>query len=146
MFEIVFESPTQVRVHISQSLHRSEFTHTVRKSLCCIALPYPSHIAHTPPTTTTITHPPPPLTHTHDMQEGEHEYAYQNSWGLTTRTIGVMTMVHGDNNGLILPPRVASVQVSVRRGGEGEGREGRGEGECEEGGRVRGGEGEGRGG
>ncbi len=45
------------------------------------------------------------------QQEGEHQYAYQNSWGLTTRTIGVMTMVHGDNNGLILPPRVASIQV-----------------------------------
>ena len=39
------------------------------------------------------------------VQEGEHEYAYQNSWGLTTRSIGVMTMVHGDNAGLILPPR-----------------------------------------
>ena len=38
-------------------------------------------------------------------QEGEHEYAYQNSWGLTTRSVGVMTMVHGDNSGLILPPR-----------------------------------------
>ena len=62
------------------------------------------------------------------MQEGEHEYAYQNSWGLTTRTIGVMTMVHGDNNGLILPPRVASVQVSVRKGGEGRGRGGESEG------------------
>ena len=48
-------------------------------------------------------------------KEGEHQYAYQNSWGLTTRTIGVMTMVHGDNNGLVLPPRVA--QVQVREGG-----------------------------
>ena len=37
---------------------------------------------------------------------------YQNSWGLTTRTVGVMTMVHGDNQGLVLPPRVASVQVT----------------------------------
>ena len=39
-------------------------------------------------------------------------------------------MVHGDNSGLILPPRVASVQVSVRREGRGgeEGRRGRGEG------------------
>lgn len=42
---------------------------------------------------------------------GEKQFAYQNSWGLTTRTIGVMTMVHGDNMGLVLPPRVASVQV-----------------------------------
>lgn len=36
---------------------------------------------------------------------------YQNSWGLTTRSVGVMVMVHGDNRGLILPPNVASVQV-----------------------------------
>eukprot|EP00455_Lapot_gusevi_P017430 TRINITY_DN1929_c0_g1_i2.p1 TRINITY_DN1929_c0_g1~~TRINITY_DN1929_c0_g1_i2.p1 ORF type:complete len:732 (+),score=358.51 TRINITY_DN1929_c0_g1_i2:53-2197(+) len=36
---------------------------------------------------------------------------WQNSWGLTTRTIGVMIMVHGDNKGLVLPPRVAPIQV-----------------------------------
>ena len=49
------------------------------------------------------------------MEEGSghHLYAYQNSWGLTTRTIGVMVMVHGDDRGLILPPRVAQVQVIV---------------------------------
>ncbi len=46
-------------------------------------------------------------------KEGEHIFAYQNSWGLTTRTIGVMTMVHGDNSGLVLPPRVAQIQVIV---------------------------------
>ncbi|XP_071963572.1 bifunctional glutamate/proline--tRNA ligase-like [Antedon mediterranea] len=40
-----------------------------------------------------------------------HLHVYQNSWGLTTRTIGVMCMVHGDNTGLVLPPRVACVQV-----------------------------------
>ncbi|XP_068089017.1 bifunctional glutamate/proline--tRNA ligase isoform X3 [Hyperolius riggenbachi] len=44
---------------------------------------------------------------------GEKQYAFQNSWGLTTRTIGVMTMVHGDDMGLILPPRVACVQVII---------------------------------
>lgn len=43
---------------------------------------------------------------------GEKQFAYQNSWGITTRTIGVMTMIHGDNMGLVLPPRVACVQVS----------------------------------
>ena len=51
----------------------------------------------------------------------EHQYAYQNSWGLTTRTIGVMTLVHGDDNGLVLPPRVAHVQVRGEERGEGEG-------------------------
>ncbi|KAF8136969.1 hypothetical protein EV363DRAFT_1394553 [Boletus edulis] len=40
-------------------------------------------------------------------------YAWQNSWGLSTRTIGVMVMVHGDNQGLVLPPRVALVQVVI---------------------------------
>uniref|UniRef100_A0A803XUA2 Bifunctional glutamate/proline--tRNA ligase n=1 Tax=Meleagris gallopavo TaxID=9103 RepID=A0A803XUA2_MELGA len=44
---------------------------------------------------------------------GEKQYAYQNSWGITTRTIGVMTMIHGDNMGLVLPPRVACVQVVI---------------------------------
>ena len=43
----------------------------------------------------------------------KQEYAYQNSWGLTTRSIGVMAMVHGDDTGLILPPRVASIQVNL---------------------------------
>ena len=38
---------------------------------------------------------------------------WQNSWGLTTRTIGVMIMVHGDDVGLVLPPRVAPTQVII---------------------------------
>jgi len=41
----------------------------------------------------------------------EKSYVHQNSWGLTTRTIGVLIMVHGDNKGLVLPPRVAKIQV-----------------------------------
>ncbi|KAK9412005.1 bifunctional glutamate/proline-tRNA ligase [Crotalus adamanteus] len=44
---------------------------------------------------------------------GEKQFAYQNSWGLTTRTIGVLTMIHGDNMGLVLPPRVACFQVVI---------------------------------
>nr|XP_006115631.1 bifunctional glutamate/proline--tRNA ligase isoform X2 [Pelodiscus sinensis] len=44
---------------------------------------------------------------------GEKQFAYQNSWGISTRTIGVMTLIHGDNMGLVLPPRVACVQVVV---------------------------------
>ncbi|KAG9004725.1 hypothetical protein FRB93_010216 [Tulasnella sp. JGI-2019a] len=43
----------------------------------------------------------------------EKLFVWQNSWGLSTRTIGVMVMVHGDDKGLVLPPRVASVQVVV---------------------------------
>jgi prolyl-tRNA synthetase len=38
---------------------------------------------------------------------------WQNSWGLTTRTIGVMVMVHSDDKGLVLPPMVAPVQVVI---------------------------------
>jgi prolyl-tRNA synthetase len=41
------------------------------------------------------------------------DHAYQNSWGITQRTIGVMTMVHGDDKGLVLPPRVACFQVVI---------------------------------
>jgi len=37
--------------------------------------------------------------------------AWQTSWGMTTRTIGVMVMTHGDDQGLVLPPRVAPIQV-----------------------------------
>ena len=45
-------------------------------------------------------------------QEGKHLLVYQNSWVLTTRTIGILVMVHGDNKGLVLPPRAASKQVT----------------------------------
>ncbi|MDR1531645.1 MAG: proline--tRNA ligase [Clostridiales bacterium] len=40
-------------------------------------------------------------------------YAHQTSWGVSTRLIGAVIMVHGDNSGLVLPPRVAPVQVVV---------------------------------
>lgn len=39
------------------------------------------------------------------------QLVWQTSWGMTTRTIGVMVMVHGDDQGLVLPPRVAPIQV-----------------------------------
>ncbi|KAF8461369.1 cytoplasmic proline-tRNA ligase Prs1 [Kalaharituber pfeilii] len=46
-------------------------------------------------------------------EEREKLYVWQNSWGLSTRVIGVMVMIHGDNNGLVLPPRVANYQVVI---------------------------------
>lgn len=49
-----------------------------------------------------------------DPETGGKRYVYQNSWGITTRTIGVLIMVHGDDKGLVLPPKVASVQVRTR--------------------------------
>ena len=41
------------------------------------------------------------------------QYPYQTSWGMSTRLIGAVIMVHGDNNGLVLPPRVAPIQVVI---------------------------------
>ena len=45
--------------------------------------------------------------------DGCKSFVHQNSWGITTRTIGVMAMVHGDNKGLVLPPIVAPVHVVI---------------------------------
>lgn len=44
---------------------------------------------------------------------GDKLQVWQNSWGLSTRTIGVMVMIHGDDKGLVLPPRVAQLQVVI---------------------------------
>jgi prolyl-tRNA synthetase len=46
-------------------------------------------------------------------EKGVTQVAWQTSWGLTTRTIGVMVMVHGDDKGLVMPPRVAPLQVVI---------------------------------
>ena len=46
-------------------------------------------------------------------KDGETKYAWQTSWGLSTRSIGGLLMAHGDDNGLILPPRVAPIQVVI---------------------------------
>lgn len=41
------------------------------------------------------------------------KYVYQTSWGMSTRIIGAIIMVHGDDSGLVLPPRVAPTQVMI---------------------------------
>ena len=46
-------------------------------------------------------------------REGKEEYAYQTSWGISTRLIGAVIMAHGDNRGLKLPPYVAPIQVVI---------------------------------
>ena len=46
-------------------------------------------------------------------REGKEEYAYQTSWGISTRLIGAVIMAHGDNRGLKLPPRVAPIQAVI---------------------------------
>ena len=46
-------------------------------------------------------------------KDNKQKYVYQTSWGLSTRILGAVIMVHGDNNGLVLPPRVAPTQVII---------------------------------
>ncbi len=46
-------------------------------------------------------------------REGKEEYAYQTSWGISTRLMGALIMAHGDERGLKLPPKVAPVQVKI---------------------------------
>ena len=46
-------------------------------------------------------------------RDEKQEYAYQTSWGMSTRLIGAVIMAHGDNRGLKLPPKVAPIQVMV---------------------------------
>ncbi|MBQ7128953.1 MAG: proline--tRNA ligase [Clostridia bacterium] len=46
-------------------------------------------------------------------KDNKKAYPHQTSWGVTTRLIGAIIMTHGDNNGLVLPPAVAPVQVVV---------------------------------
>jgi prolyl-tRNA synthetase len=46
-------------------------------------------------------------------KDNKLQYVHQTSWGMTTRMIGAIIMVHGDNSGLVLPPRIAPVQVCV---------------------------------
>ena len=46
-------------------------------------------------------------------KENKLQYVHQTSWGMTTRMIGAIIMVHGDNSGLVLPPKVAPIQVMI---------------------------------
>ena len=46
-------------------------------------------------------------------RDNKLQYPFQTSWGSTTRMIGAVIMAHGDNNGLVLPPQVAPIQVVV---------------------------------
>ena len=44
-------------------------------------------------------------------KEGKQEYVWATSWGVSTRLMGALIMAHGDDNGLVLPPRLAPIQV-----------------------------------
>jgi prolyl-tRNA synthetase len=48
----------------------------------------------------------------HDKNQ-EIKYVWQNSWGISTRSIGIMIMVHSDDKGLVLPPKVAEIQAVI---------------------------------
>jgi prolyl-tRNA synthetase len=47
-----------------------------------------------------------------DKNEKE-QYAWQNTWAISTRMIGVMIMVHGDDKGLVLPPKLAPLEIAI---------------------------------
>jgi len=46
-------------------------------------------------------------------KDSKKQFGWQNSWGITTRSIGVMIMMHSDDKGLVLPPRVAPTQIVI---------------------------------
>ena len=46
-------------------------------------------------------------------KENKLQYVHQTSWGMTTRLIGAVIMVHGDDSGLVLPPKLAPTQVMI---------------------------------
>ena len=46
-------------------------------------------------------------------KNNEYEYCYQTSWGVSTRMIGALIMAHSDDRGLILPPKIAPIQVLI---------------------------------
>lgn len=46
-------------------------------------------------------------------KQGNKQYVYQNSWGFSTRSIGIMIAVHGDDKGLVIPPRIAPIHIVI---------------------------------
>lgn len=50
---------------------------------------------------------------TFQTEKGTREFVHATSWGLSTRMIGALVMAHGDDNGIVIPPRLATVQVAV---------------------------------
>ncbi len=46
-------------------------------------------------------------------KEGQNEYVWASSWGVSTRLVGALIMTHGDDNGLVIPPNLAPIQVII---------------------------------
>ncbi len=57
---------------------------------------------------------------TYLTKENKQEYVWATSWGVSTRLIGALIMTHSDDNGLVLPPRLAPLQVVIIPIGKGE--------------------------
>jgi prolyl-tRNA synthetase len=50
---------------------------------------------------------------TFQTEKGTREHVYATSWGLSTRMIGALIMTHGDDNGIVIPPKLATIQVVI---------------------------------
>ena len=46
-------------------------------------------------------------------KEGKQDYVWATSWGVSTRLMGALVMTHSDDNGLVLPPKLAPIQVVI---------------------------------
>ena len=46
-------------------------------------------------------------------REGKQEFGWTTSWGMSTRMIGTVVMMHSDDDGLVLPPRIAPTQIVI---------------------------------
>src|SRR5437764_116606 len=46
-------------------------------------------------------------------RQGKQEFGWTTSWGMTTRMVGTVVMTHGDDDGLVLPPRIAPTQIMI---------------------------------
>ncbi len=46
-------------------------------------------------------------------EKGERQHVWATSWGVSTRLVGALVMAHGDDNGLVLPPRLAPIQIVI---------------------------------
>ena len=49
----------------------------------------------------------------YDTREGDRDYVWATSWGVSTRLMGALIMTHSDDNGLVLPPKLAPIQVVI---------------------------------